>query len=975
MIEEMKKLSLKKFLLLALALFPRCLFSLEFPEAFSKFVLQNGMTVFAYEDFSAPTVKIEYTAKAGFSCQSAATAGYAPLYAQLFSRAGFYSSANKDGWLLDGLAAECAADSARYTIEAAPNQAEEILTELSQCAFAPIFSDAELGKKLKEAKESAAQNAFSAEGFINSAIDSRVFSAAPWKHDSGIYPALFQKQSLSEARAVLSEMARNYYSPQNSALFITGAVSREAALALAQKTFGSFPPGPAFVPQDDSAAAAGMNGGGANGGQGGIDGGANGKKFVLTDPELSPDMAQVVCQFTSLSMEEADVAAVILNGRQSALKAALTSRPELNIRGSDYVNADAAHKNGSSRLIIQSLLEKSKAGDYERATLFEEILGQEAADFTEDEFEAAKEFLLLDFDLAAGNPRGFMELLSQFWAVDGMAKKSYEQSGQEGDASSLVQRFLARQQRIKALDCEELKFALQNAEPFFFVLLNSKNYKGQAAAFEQDGWKSVSQKNASWHAQEMFAKIKDSIESKGDESQEETAPQIFDPAFRQKTLESAKSAALQNGINVFAKINPASSTSAVCLYIKGGEAECAQKEPGLEAVLASVLAQNARKACSQKILSGQMKGAVNVSAQCEDVSALVCAECLSGDEGAALEALAEALFISEIIPAEVDVYLSSRKSAQIIKSAAMPRQLHCAGIKAFYKAPLYRALNSSNQDILRNVSYREILEEYARLLDAGRLEIIAAGNFDFDSLVQKAREAFEGIPRVWQEKELFAQAKEITKPAQKVKINHTFLTDVSADKAGPRPAVLVPTTDFADPAQYWFSAPQGQKEAALFDALMTELGALCQESFAAVPRRQKMTARLEEKSPLVSFGALTIFNVQYISDADSAMQEALLKLKEELSQEEGGAQNAALDKIKSLWLKTAFEGADKNAEGARAIAKKLDQARAQGKDFDIGAALLADYEAVTQAGAADFLAVYQACFEKHCKFYSDAAKK
>lgn len=963
MIEEMKKLSLKKFLLFTLALFPRGLFCLDLPESFSKFVLQNGMTVFAYEDFSAPTVKIEYTAKAGFSCQSAATAGYAPLYAKLFSKAGLRGGAGRDGWLLDELSAECAADSARYTIEAAPNQTEEILYELSQCAFAPLFSDAELGQKLKEAKESAAQNAFSAEGFINSAIDSRVFRAAPWKHDSGIYPALFQKQSLSEARAVLSEMARDYYSPQNSALFITGAVSREAALSLAQKTFGFFPPGPGFVPQDDSAAAAGMNDG------------ANGKKFVLTDPELSPDMAQVVCQFTSLSMEEADVAAVILNGRQSALKAALTSRPELNIRGSDYVNADAAHKNGSSRLIIQSLLEKSNAGDYERASLFEEILGQEAADFTEEEFEAAKEFLLLDFDLAAGNPRGFMELLSQFWAVDGMAKKSYEQSGQEGDASSLVQRFLARRQRIMDLDCEGLKFALQNEEPFFFVLLNSKNYKGQAAAFEQDGWQSVSQKNASWHAQEMFAKIKDSIESKGDESQEETAPQIFDPAFRQKTLESAKSAALKNGINVFAKINPARSTSAVCLYIKGGEAESAQKEPGLEAVLASVLAQNARKACAQKIYSGQMKGAVNVTAQCEDVSALVCAECLAGDEGAALDALAEALFISEIVPAEVDVYLSSRKSAQIIKSAAMPRQLHCAGIKAFYKAPLYRALNSSNQDILRNVRYREILEEYARLLDAGRLEIIAVGNFNFESLVQRAREAFEGIPEAWQEKELFAQAKEITKPAQKVKINHTFLTDVSADKAGPRPAVLVPTTDFADPAQYWFCAPQEQKEAALFDALMLELRVLCQEAFEQSPRRQKMSARLEEKSPLVSFGALTIFNVQYISDADSAMQEALFKLKEELSQEEVGAQDAVLEKIKSLWLKTAFEGADQNAVAARLLAKKIDQARVQGKAFALQDALLADYEAVSQAEAADFLTVYQTCFEKFCKFYSDAAKK
>ncbi|MEE3412120.1 MAG: insulinase family protein, partial [Treponema sp.] len=243
----MKKSTLKNaFLFLAIALFAKSqLFALTMPEGFSRFVLSNGMTVCVYEDFSAPTVRVEYTAKAGFSCQSASTAGYAPLYASLFSKAGIYSNGSGE-WLLDGLASECAADSARYTIDISPNQLEEIFRELGLCAFAPLFQDQELGTKLKEAKESAAQNAFSAEGFINSAIDSRVFSAAPWKHDSGIYPALFQKQGLSEARSILTEIARNYYSPQNSALFVTGAVTKEAALSLAEKTFGSYAPRPAF---------------------------------------------------------------------------------------------------------------------------------------------------------------------------------------------------------------------------------------------------------------------------------------------------------------------------------------------------------------------------------------------------------------------------------------------------------------------------------------------------------------------------------------------------------------------------------------------------------------------------------------------------------------------------------------------------------------------------------------------------------
>ena len=102
-----------------------------------------------------------------------------------------------------------------------------------------------------------------------------------------------------------------------------------------------------------------------------------------------------------------------------------------------------------------------------------------------------------------------MKLLSQFWAVDGMAKKSYDQSGASGDASSLAQRFLARKERLMAQDMETLKFSLANEDPYLFILLNSKAYAPLSAAFEKSGWKSVTQKNASWHSQKMYAAIKD----------------------------------------------------------------------------------------------------------------------------------------------------------------------------------------------------------------------------------------------------------------------------------------------------------------------------------------------------------------------------------------------------------------------------------------------------------------------------------
>lgn len=945
--------------------------ALEPPQDFCQALLSNGMAVFVCEDFSAPTVKIEYSAKAGFSSQNAATAGYAPLCAELFAAAGRYSgsSGGRGEWLLKNLESECLADSSRHTILGSPNQTEEIFRELSFCAFAPIYPDQDLARTWKEAKERAAQNAFSAEGFINGAIDSRVFSGSPWKHDSGIYPALFENKSLSEARSALSEFSKRFYAPQNSALFVTGAIKAETALRLAQKTFGAFQPAALAASEDIFDMS-------RNGLQ---DKGGDHKKFVLSDPELSPDMAQVVFQYTSLSMEQADIAAAILDARSSALKAALTSEASLNIRGHDYINAGAAHKNACSRLIMQALLEKAaknkKETDFrEKAELFEKILRQEIADFSQEEFDAAKHFLCVDFEKAAQSPRAFMDLLSQFWAVDGTAKKAFEQSGQAGDAASLLQRFLARQEKIMAQDCEELKFALQAEEPFAFVLLNSKTFAPLAAAFEKDGWQIVTAKNASWHAQEIYAKMKGALEKKPDAQDDGGAIQVCDPNFVQESERNFKSAILSNSIPFHAKINPQSSGCAVSLYIKGGEAECAQSQMGLAAVTANILAVNARTACAQKIAEGRMRSAA-VHWETNDISSLVTVECLKGDEEAALECLFDALIFCDVIPAQVDACISGRKSAQIIKNGAMARQLYSAGIKAFYKNGLCRALYSEQKEILRNVPFTLVLEEYAKLMDAGRLEIIATGNFSFERLSDKAQEIFGELNASWKEKPLAQEAKPIAKAAQRVKINHTFLTDVSADKAGPRPAVLIPTTDFADPAQYWFCSPSDAREAALFDALLARLLDLCQKTFAAAPRYQKMTARIEEKSPLVSFGAITIFNVQYISDADAALQEALFRLRNEFTQDESGGQSAtALENIKSLWLKSAFAEDDQNLAASRTMAKKIDLARVSGGCFD-ELATLNDYKAVTQAGAADFFAVYEKYFSKSCKFYSADAKK
>ena len=56
------------------------------PQNFHEYTLENSMKIFVLEDFSCVPVRIELSVRAGFSAQTPKTAGFFPLYAQLFAK-------------------------------------------------------------------------------------------------------------------------------------------------------------------------------------------------------------------------------------------------------------------------------------------------------------------------------------------------------------------------------------------------------------------------------------------------------------------------------------------------------------------------------------------------------------------------------------------------------------------------------------------------------------------------------------------------------------------------------------------------------------------------------------------------------------------------------------------------------------------------------------------------------------------------
>ncbi|MBQ1948534.1 MAG: insulinase family protein [Treponema sp.] len=916
---------MKKFLICMTLILKTMLFAQESfyaPGNYDEYVLENGMSVFVLEDFSCATIRVEYAVKAGFSSQSQTDTGFFSLYTRLFKK----STENFNE--LKGLSAECNADSSRYVTSTTPSKISRTFSLLASAAFSPSFSDLLIKDELSELKTEVMQYAYTPAAFINASIDSRVFSASPWKHDSGIYPALFTKTSPAQARTILSRISTGWYVPQNSALFISGCIKKDAALNLAKQTFGQYEA--AISPQKARGAATGNK----------I------HKFVLYDNDFSEELSQIIVQYTSLSMNLSDIAAAALNSDRSTLKETLCREQKLNIRESEYINAAAAHKNGTSRLIIQALLERNKTSVPEQCELFLKDTLRAAENTGTEEYLAAKKVLAASFDTVTSCSETFMEYLSQFWALK-------NQDGEES-CRNLAERMCGRPSEINSENTEEINSCLKSESPFVFVLVNTKTYRKSKNLFAKAGYEPVNQKNSSWFMQNLqknaSANVKDEkVLSYLSDFDSKDALERFINESRASLTETK----LSNGIPVIFKENKNSSQCAIVLSIDGGKFSEAGK-PGFESVMINSLSINIQHELNRCSSQGLLEGFPDVQAETLNRKSLVSIICMKEDATTSLKAVGEALIFSDIAPASADSAVYSVQTQKRIFNASPVNQITFRGIKYLYDDYLIRDIFDSDKDILARTSYTDILSAYPKLLDASRYSIIIAGNFEKEDAlavlnsstgllsVQQGIKTERGFPAP----DFPSKTKRVT-----AKIRHLFYTDVKAEDAGPMPAVLVPTKDFADPVQFWFRTPENKTEMQLFNAVLLRFSELLNE--------KTETRLLFAEAPL-PVAAVTFLNVPHTDVIDRIYAEKIKKLKDAIHTEEE-AENA-----KYAWIMHFLAETKTNAGTAKIIAK--------GSEYD---EYLQDYQSILDASPEDFAAITEKYFpdEPLLKVYSSDAKR
>lgn len=842
-------------------------FSQASVKGLQQLTLENGLSVFLLEAPNDALIRVEFCTRAGFSSQNQNNAGFFKLYSRIFTAIAPQIQFSQ---------AECRAESSNYVITTTPAKLSATLELLANTAFSPFYDDELLENELNKMKNEVAENSQSLATYINSAIDSKVFAQAPWKHDSGIYPALFKNISTPQARTILKDISDRYYTPQNSALFISGNINSQKAIVEITKTFGKFYSN--FAPNQIDEQELKVDE-------------QQQRLFILHSKDFSPELTQVVVQYTNLSQIEAQTAATIFNNTLNFRKT-VSSMPELNIPGDDYIYVASESTKTSSRLIFQTLLQPSQQG-YNISTakqieIFLNQIKQASTQIEPHHVEIAKQLQNTSEKNQLKTTKNCMEQLCQNWI--------HQDTYLHTETNAL-----------------EIRQAIEYAIPFVFVIINSSDYKANKSNFVNAGFQEIPEEKASWYMQEMYQEIRNKYKPKNTQLFNTTNANASDNNYFNKNYTQIKQQKLKNNIIVTTKQNDFSDFITILLSIKGGKINSLQNN-GFEEAMVNLIGMMLQKNFGEH---------AEVTTKTDIATSSIIIECNSADFQKICDITANTLLFQKLKPAIADRAISSRQHKKRLENGTLTNQLMSAAMVTLFGKNNFSALFETQEEILTNVTFTQIQEAFPAFLDASRYSIILCGNLPSD--YKQTLENSFGLMTA-NKSAVNTEIPQMSFPknrSQQIKLKHTFLTDIPAEEAGPMPAVLIPTTTFSDPVLYAIQSPAaGTKDAALFNSVMNYAAKILQNQIDSNKNLKGAQVKLQLPQHGIDAVFFTIQNVSRSKELDTAFRNTMRSIKNQI---EGiNAEKTILPEIKDYWVMAQMEKTLSNSGTAELLQKGLE---------------------------------------------------
>lgn len=843
--------------------------------------MPNGFTVFVREDSSSAILHAEFLCRAGYSSQTPSNAGFFPLYTQLF-----LSSLPVEDM---DIYPSCNNDSSTFTADISPDRLSDFLKAMSYCARNPNFSDRDIQKQyslIKAASESQSKNASS---FINCAIDSRVFEEAPWKTESGVYPALFSGYTVPEVRTILSDIGKRFYTPDNCALFITGNINANEAYKMAYSLFGSW---------DNKSSGTSIRTSDALKNELS----STGRKYVLADNEFSKDLTQIVIQYTSLSSVQADILGAAFSSADSDFVRLMTTDPMLGIRSRDYVDAESVQRGNSSRLVIQSLLEQPysfaeklagqpEAKNVNPAMQVEAFAShiKEAATLDAKQFSKAKNTVEARYRAKIGSAVSGMQILADYWAAN---------PTQSDDG--YYQKYLTLPKLPSKQDSNEIAQAVASESPYIFVLVNTDVWNKNKKAFEALGYTLLTRENASWYHNEIAVKEALDAENKAEREQRETIlpgsseVNLSGPmTFYYENASRIYDYVLDNGIPLYVKENKHSQTVAVSLAIAGGETVSPKGEGLLRTVLVNTYARVLQDEITKLRTAGKLFGNVQIQSRTDMTMSYVEVECVKTDITQVLSAMVHALIYNDISPVTADRLVNEQKAQRASTLVILDNQMEYDTLHTLYKGTAFESFYDQNADVLKTTDLHSLEQSYTDFLDASLYSIAISGDVNCEYIHVLVSETFGVLREQSQRKDLEQANPTFSAKTRRIKLHHYYTSNLTKEDAGDEVPILVPTSEYYDPVQYYFRAPEDPHELNIYNCLLAELRDRIQP---LLPSDTK--CMIKGATTQIKTGSIRINGILYPSTFMNAYKKARTSLVQDLKDNP----DKIVERLKSKWI-------------------------------------------------------------------------
>ena len=764
----MKKISVSVFLIFLLC-------SLHAQN--TRYILSNGMEVYISPLSASPVVSAELCIRGGFSAEEKETAGFIDINRRLFwsNREGTAKNIQEIG--ITNTASTLTSHAGIFSCSFPAFRSEQALSLLRELVSASLFDDHQLDTVLSQYKIEQKEFTDSAYGIIHSLVMEHLYTDSPWKQTQEMSYCYFKEVKREKARSILTDIRNRMYQPDNTALFLSAPFTEEQILNLVKKHFESWQGQSAYAHSVTTQIS------------------QNKKTVVFVSDGLPSGLEQYIAVYPDTSSglkDDADIAAdtlcFLLNSNTGVLKKRLVQIPEFGLEREDYADVSFEHHYEQSRIVFQAILQKTKLAPGKK---IREIIS------------------LIKEQSSYGN-----ELLRQAYVYkDTFASEHIS----EDKKLSLIQNWAQKKETAAVnLPSGALVQEITSQDPYIFLLLNTKDYENDKTNLQKEQWTVIQEKD-----------LRKKIEQRKTEGKQESGIERVDTSLTEvKTLLQDHARAIQetktvNGISVVVDPSSALSETSIVLSVDGGILFSNAKKPLVEKAVILHLEDAIRSMLYEYRIQGIIKDSFSVHSSSGLTSSRVTINCSSNDAVNVIEGTARALTFVDLKPSEADELIGSLVSTEKMASYDITNQLYSAAVETIFTGtPYEEALVHPDLDA-GLYSFSDIQRAIALIFNAERVSLYVCTDVQTAPLIAPAAET------------CFSYLKQtLTLPKSAIDpvfpdmtrwktLHRIFSTNVSAKDAGQRPAKLIPTTEFLDPAHLYMRRPLTKQS--IFDASLIAL--------------------------------------------------------------------------------------------------------------------------------------------------------